>query len=64
MLPFTGAKTRDMAIREASAQGQYATLPAGSDRRVPRACQESGPPDAPKPGALLRKYPTAGRTWG
>jgi len=43
-----------MAIREASPQGQYATLPAGSDRRVPWACQESGPPDAPKPRLLDR----------
>jgi len=33
-----------MAIREASPNGHYASLPAGGDRRAPWACREAGPP--------------------
>ena len=41
-----------MAIREASPQGHCAMLPAGSDRRAPGACRETGPAEAPKPRLL------------
>jgi site-specific recombinase XerD len=41
-----------MAIREASPLGHYSTLPAGG--RVPWVCQESGPPEPPKPRLLDR----------
>jgi integron integrase len=43
-----------MSIREASPQGHYPTLPAGSDRHTPWAARESGPPAAPKPRLLDR----------
>jgi len=41
-----------MAIREASFLGHHSTLPAGG--RVPWVCQESGPPEPPKPRLLDR----------
>jgi integron integrase len=41
-----------MAIREASPLGHHSTLPAGG--RVPWVCQESGPPEPPKPRLLDR----------
>jgi integron integrase len=41
-----------MAIREASPLGHHSTLPAGG--RVPSVCQESGPPEPPKPRLLDR----------
>jgi integrase-like protein len=41
-----------MAIREASFLGHHSTLPAGG--RVPCVCQESGPPEPPKPRLLDR----------
>jgi integron integrase len=41
-----------MAIREASPLGHHSMLPAGG--RVPRVCQESGPPEPPKPRLLDR----------
>jgi hypothetical protein len=41
-----------MAIREASPLGHHSTLPAGG--RVPGVCQESGPPEPPKPRLLDR----------
>src|SRR5258705_5731011 len=49
MLP---SRTRDMAIREASPLGHHSTLPAGG--RGPWVCQESGPPEPPKPRLLDR----------
>ena len=39
-----------MAIREASPLGHQSTLPAGG--RVPWVCQESDPPEPPKPRLL------------
>jgi hypothetical protein len=47
-----GARTRDMAIREASPLGHDATLPAGGDRRAPWACREADPSKLPKPRFL------------
>ena len=41
-----------MAIREASFLGHHSTLPAGGS--VPWVCQESGPPEPPKPRPLDR----------
>jgi integrase len=41
-----------MAIREASPLGHHSTLPAGG--RVPWVCQESAPPEPPKPRPLDR----------
>ena len=37
-----------MATQEASPLGPHATLPAGSDRCLPWACRETGPPEPPK----------------
>ena len=41
-----------MAIREASPLGHHSTLPASG--RVPWVCQESCPPEPPKPRLLDR----------
>jgi Phage integrase, N-terminal SAM-like domain len=43
-----------MAIREPSSLGHHSTLPAGGGRRVPWVCQESDPPEPPKPRLLDR----------
>jgi hypothetical protein len=48
----SGARTRDMSIREASPPGQYPTLPVGSDRHTPSASRESGPLAPAKGGDL------------
>jgi integron integrase len=57
-----------MAIREASPLGHDSTLPAGG--RVPWVCQESGPPEPPKPrlplamGRGSRRIPDLARRSG
>jgi integrase len=43
-----------MAIREANPQGHDAMLPAAGDRRALWACQDTGPPEPPKPRLLDR----------
>ena len=50
LVPIPYVALQDMAIREASPLGHHSTLPAGG--RVPWACQESGPPEPPKPRLL------------
>jgi integron integrase len=51
-IPYVPLRIRDMAIREASPLGHHSTLPAGG--RVAWVCQESGPPEPPKPRLLDR----------
>jgi integron integrase len=43
-----------MAIREANPQGHDAMLPAAGDRRALWVCQDTGPPEPPKPRLLDR----------
>src|SRR5258705_5866243 len=50
--PLTGAKTRDMSIREASPLGQYPTPPAGSDVLTTSSIPAHDLPEPPKPRLL------------
>ena len=52
LVPIPYVALQDMATREASPLGHHSTLPAGG--RVPWVCQESGPPEPPKPRLLDR----------
>jgi len=52
--PLTGARTREMSIREASPLGQYPTLPAGGEGLATSSIQGHGLPEPPKPRLLDR----------
>jgi integron integrase len=54
LVPIPYVALQDMAIRETSPLGHHSTLPAGGGRRVPWVCQESDPPEPPKPRLLDR----------
>jgi outer membrane biosynthesis protein TonB len=46
-IPYVALQARDMALREISFLGHQSTLPASGP--VPWVCQESAPPEPPKP---------------
>ena len=54
LVPIPYVALQDMAIRDTSPLGHHSTLPAGGGRRVPWVCQESDPPEPPKPRLLDR----------